>query len=139
LTLSGRFLPAVRTGFVARRNPRVGPAGPVRSAPRKATARSLGHTLTSVYEGENFTIKNIAAYRSSLLYAADQLDDLGGLKLQVAPGFSVPFTVIAITDLTRSRQWSDELHYIYRSKLLTLTVGGLAFEGPRSYNRDPRL
>jgi iron complex outermembrane receptor protein len=89
---------------------------------------SLGHTLTSVYEGENFTIKNIAAYRSSLLYTSDQLDGLGGLKLQVAPGFSVPFTVLGITNLTRSRQWSDELQYIYRSKLLTLTVGGLAFE-----------
>jgi iron complex outermembrane receptor protein len=94
---------------------------------------SLGHTLTSVYEGENFTIKNIAAYRSALLYTSDQLDGLGGLNLPVAPGVSLPFTVLGITNLTRSRQWSDELQYIYRSKLLTLTAGALAFES-KDYN-----
>jgi iron complex outermembrane receptor protein len=99
--------------------------------PRRQT--SSGHTLTSVYEGENFTLKNIAAYREMKLYTADQLDGLGGLNLPVAPGFSVPFTVIAITNETRSRQWSDELQYIYRSKVMTLTVGGLLFK-TKDYN-----
>ena len=94
---------------------------------------SSGHTLTSRYEGDNFTIKNIAAYREGLLYTADQLDGLGGLNLQVAPGFSIPFTVLTITNETRNRQWSDELQYIYRSKLLTLTVGGLLFQS-KDYN-----
>jgi iron complex outermembrane receptor protein len=94
---------------------------------------SSGHTLTSVYQGDAFTVKNIAAYRETVLHTASQLDGLGGLNLQVAPGFSVPFTVLAITNETRSRQWSDELQYIYRSKLLTLTLGGLLFQS-KDYN-----
>lgn len=92
-----------------------------------------GHTLTSIYQGDSFTIKNIAAYRESLLWSASQLDGLGGLNLQVSPGFSVPITLLAITNETRSRQWSDELQYIYHSKPITFTLGGLVFQS-KDYN-----
>jgi iron complex outermembrane receptor protein len=90
--------------------------------------RNSGHTLTSIYQGENFTIKNIAAYRESSLIGTDQLDGLGGLAFHLAPGVSIPFTVLGITNLTESRQWSDELQYILHTKYLTLTVGGLLFQ-----------
>jgi iron complex outermembrane receptor protein len=86
----------------------------------------LGHSLTSVYEGEHFTLKNIAAYRRSYIFAADQLDGLGGL---VAPTTTLPFVLISADNLTQNRQWSDELQYIYRSDAVTLTVGGLWFQG----------
>jgi iron complex outermembrane receptor protein len=95
--------------------------------------RNSGHTLTSVYQGENFTIKNIAAYREGFLSTSDQLDGLGGLKLTLGPGVSLPFTVLAITNMTQSRQWSDELQYILHTKYLTLTVGGLLFQS-KDYN-----
>jgi iron complex outermembrane receptor protein len=95
--------------------------------------RNSGHTLTSVYQGENFTIKNIAAYREAFLSTSDQLDGLGGLAFHLGPGVSIPFTVLGITNLTRSRQWSDELQYILHTKYLTLTVGGLLFQS-KDYN-----
>jgi iron complex outermembrane receptor protein len=95
--------------------------------------RNSGHTLTSVYEGDNFTIKNIAAYRESFLSGTNQLDGLGGLNLTLAPGVSIPFTALALTVQAQNRQWSDELQYILHTKYLTLTVGGLLFQS-KDYN-----
>ena len=91
---------------------------------------SQGHTLISKIETGNLTIKNIASYRESFLLTSDQLDGLGGLTVPIPPTFTttLPITILGITNLTRSRQWSDELQSVYRSKLLTLTVGGLVFQ-----------
>jgi len=85
-----------------------------------------GHSLTSIFEGDHFTVKNIAAYRRSYIFAADQLDGLGGL---VVPTTTIPFVLISATNLTQNQQWSDELQYIFRSEPVTLTVGGLWFQG----------
>jgi iron complex outermembrane receptor protein len=101
------------------------------SIPRVQT--NYGHSLTSTYEAGDLTIKNIAAYRYTILHTSDQLDGLGPLQLAVAPGFSVPFTVLGITNLTKSRQISDELQAIYRARWATVTVGALAFES-KDYN-----
>jgi iron complex outermembrane receptor protein len=101
------------------------------SIPRVQT--NYGHSLTSTYETGDLTIKNIAAYRYTILHTSDQLDGLGPLQLAVAPGVSLPFTVLGITNLTKSRQISDELQAIYRSKWATVTVGALAFE-TKDYN-----
>jgi iron complex outermembrane receptor protein len=100
-----------------------------------------GHSIVATYQGDSFTIKNIAALRDTLLWTSDQLDGLGGLTTSASGalfgvpaafgGYSVvgaPVILFGITNETRSRQWSDELQYIYRSKHLTLTVGGLLFE-----------
>jgi iron complex outermembrane receptor protein len=100
------------------------------STPRRQT--SDGMTLTSTIEKGGFTIKNIAGYRQTFLMTTDQLDGLGGLQVPtgLAPPLptAVPFTLLAITNFTRSRQWSDELQTVYRSKVATVTVGGLLFQ-----------
>jgi iron complex outermembrane receptor protein len=96
------------------------------SIPRYQT--NQGHTLTLKYEGPNFTIKNIAGYRESLVVTSDQLDGIGGLVNLFPPNAGAPYVFIGITNQTRSRQWSDELQAVYRSDLVTLTVGGLLFQ-----------
>jgi iron complex outermembrane receptor protein len=90
---------------------------------------NYGHSLTSKYDAGSFQIKNIFAYRYTLLYTSDQLDGVGPILL--APG--LPLTVLGITNLTKSEQWSDELQGFYHSKYLTLTVGVIGFES-KDYN-----
>ena len=91
-----------------------------------------GHSLTSQFKvSDNITLKNIAAYRYSYIFAATQLDGLGGL-VNVIPALGpvgAPFLVIGSQNLGRSKQWSDEFQLNYDSKLLTLTAGALWFHG----------
>jgi iron complex outermembrane receptor protein len=126
-----------------------------------------GHSLTMVYEGANFTIKDIASYRQSYLFSTDQLDGVGGLIFPqqavlpfatlaavgqglppaagaafvpfIQPYVGQPFALFALSSQAKNRQWSDELQYIYRAKQFTLTVGGLLFQGKDASGGVPGL
>jgi iron complex outermembrane receptor protein len=96
-----------------------------------------GHSLTSTYQASDaISLKNIAAYRVSQLWASSSLDGIGALTLtaQAAPllGFpaalvGTPISVVPTQSQSRSRQWSDEFQFNYQSDFLTATVGGLWF------------
>ena len=102
-----------------------------------AYARDWGDSLTATLQvSDHLSFKNVAAYRSSYVRAASQLDGAGGLTVTPAlaaliPAFAPlvgsPFGVFSIQQVTTSQQYSDELQANYNSRLLTLTAGALYF------------
>ena len=84
-----------------------------------------GDSLTLQYRvNDNLSIKDIAAYRYSYIWANDQLDGLGGLSF--GPG--LPFEVLAVSSQSVAKQYSDELQVNFDSKYLTMTAGALYFQ-----------
>lgn len=100
-------------------------------------ARDWGDSLTATLQvSDHLSFKNVAAYRSSYVRAASQLDGAGGLTVTPAlaaliPGFAPlvgsPFAIFSIQQVTTSKQYSDEIQANFNSRLLTLTAGGLYF------------
>jgi iron complex outermembrane receptor protein len=109
-----------------------------------ASQKNYGHSLTSTYEvSDSLSIKNVFAYRKSLIYATSAIDGLSGLTLtaQAAPFFGLPsflvgsqFLVVSTTQIYRSKQWSDELQINYDSDLATITAGALWFKSDDDTN-----
>ncbi|MDG2002737.1 MAG: TonB-dependent receptor [Novosphingobium sp.] len=107
-----------------------------------------GHSVTSTYEvSDSVTIKNVAAYRTSQLWATSSLGGLSALTLtaQAAPflGFpaflvGTPFTVVSTQSQSRSKQWSDEFQVNYDSDFLTATAGLLWFHS-KDWAGEPKL
>jgi len=84
-----------------------------------------GHNVTSTYQfSDSFSVKNIAAYRTSQLWATSSLGGLAALSL---PPYGIPITIVSTQAQSRSRQFSDELQFNYDSDFLTATVGGVWF------------
>jgi len=74
---------------------------------------------------DSLSLKNIAAYRQSDIYAASQIDGAGGLVLPVLQ--NTRFLVTVDNAIGVNQQWSDELQLNYDSKWLHLTSGALFF------------
>jgi iron complex outermembrane receptor protein len=107
-----------------------------------------GHSVTSTYEiSDSVTVKNVAAYRTSQLWASSSLAGLSALTLtaEAAPflGFpaflaGTPFTVVSTQSQSRSKQWSDEFQVNYDSDFLTATAGLLWFHS-KDWAGEPKL
>lgn len=107
----------------------------------------MGHNLTSTWDaGDGITVKNILAYRKSHVFAAQSLDGFSGLPITAAAGplfglppslIGQPFLGVVGDTVAHSSQWSDELQANYKSRLLTLTVGGMWFHSTDTSNTFP--
>ncbi|HKX80328.1 MAG TPA: TonB-dependent receptor [Novosphingobium sp.] len=105
-----------------------------------------GHSLTSTYVvDDSLSIKNILAYRKSLIYVNTSFESLGPLVVTPAvaallatrPGFTPesaaaligsPFIGAVTGSEASSEQWSAELQVNYDSDFLTLTAGAIWFK-----------
>ena len=88
--------------------------------------KSFGHTLTANFDLTNqLTLKSISAYRKVRAYGT--LDNLG-LGQMFYPGSTDPFYVQVGQNLSRQKQWSEELQLNYDSEFVTLTLGGLYYK-----------
>jgi iron complex outermembrane receptor protein len=109
------------------------------SAP--AYDNAFGDSLIVQYRvNDQLSLKNIAAYRYSYIWADYQLDGLGGLTIPSSSFFGFPLSAIVgqpvgtpfemLTDSSQSiaKQYSDEFQANYDSKYVTATVGALYFQ-----------
>ena len=111
--------------------------------------RNWGDSVTAELRvNDHLSFKNVFAFRSAYLRANNQIDGLGGLTVTPAlasfiPGFAPivgsPFAVLAIQQITRSDQWSDELQGNYNSTPLTLTAGLMYFHNKGTGGGPPGL
>ena len=111
--------------------------------------RNWGDSVTAELRvNDHLSFKNVFAFRSAYLRANNQIDGLGGLTVTPAlasfiPGFAPivgsPFAVLAIQQITRSDQWSDELQGNYNSAPLTLTAGLMYFHNKGTGGGPPGL
>ena len=100
-------------------------------------SKSLGDSLTAQYRiNNNWSIKNILAYRETYVHAAEQMDGIGGLSVTqalvdlypaMAPVLGSPICAFCIEQISTSKQISDEFQVNYNSKDLTLTAGLLYY------------
>ncbi|MBU6266617.1 MAG: TonB-dependent receptor [Sphingomonadales bacterium] len=111
--------------------------------------RNWGDSVTAEWRAsDHLSFKNVFAFRSSYVRASNQIDGLGGIVVTPAlasfiPAFSPivgsPFAVLAIQQITRSDQWSDELQANYNARLLTLTAGLMYFHDKGTGGGPPGL
>lgn len=84
-----------------------------------------GHNLTLNWQiNDQWSLKNILAYRKTSAYASADYTGLGQLFY---PGGSDPFYVFVTHQESKHKQWSDEIQLNYSSDLMTLTVGALYY------------
>ncbi|HKX78927.1 MAG TPA: TonB-dependent receptor [Novosphingobium sp.] len=98
-----------------------------------------GHSLTSTLVlNDSLTLKNIAAWRKSLIYVNGSFDSLGPLVVTPAvavalgqpansPLVGSPYIGAANGSESHVKHWSDELQINYDSKFLTLTAGAIYY------------
>jgi iron complex outermembrane receptor protein len=125
---------------------------------------NYGHSLTMTYQvNDQFTIKNIAAYRSGDVQSTASLLGLDALPIPASaadeyillaslnPAFAglsdatkqalanaevgKAYCVFCSGPASRSKQWSDELQINYDSDFLNLTVGAMYFLG-KDHNNE---
>lgn len=90
-----------------------------------------GNNLTMNYEiSDHLSLKNIASYRKSYVYANSNLTGIGGLE-NTDPARGAVGAPVSLSDAsveTRAKQWSEEFQVNYDSDFLTLTTGLLYFK-----------
>jgi iron complex outermembrane recepter protein len=120
--------------------------------------RVTGHSLTATWQAnDQITVKNIAAYRNSRIFAVSAIDGVSALTFTeqaltplarlfvptfdtlsaagqaatlnaLRPGFVGRRVILSGSGATSlTKQWSDELQINYSSDNLQVTVGGLWF------------
>ena len=88
--------------------------------------RGTGHTLTTTWKvDDDFSLKNISAYRQVHVYANSNGNGISGPI--TVPGDPDPHYYNGGSNEAADKQWSSELQANYSSKLLDLTFGGIYF------------
>ena len=96
-----------------------------------------GHSLTAAYDvSENITLKSITGYRRSKIDGYGTDNRVGGGLRNPTPGpsFGQDFYYGGTVMLTSSRQFTQELQFLYNSDRFDLTAGGFYF-----YEHSPFL